>query len=77
MSGTSLKGRSGSGKMIPSWMRFKGDLFNGWEEDGEPQKVLTDEQRAILKALADPVDNKKVLTDEQWKNQVEEWYGLK
>ena len=53
-------------------MRFKGDLFNGWEEDGEPQKVLTDEQRAILKALADPVDNKKVLTDEQWKNQVEE-----
>ena len=76
MSGTSLKERNGSGKMIPSWMRFKGDLFNGWEEDGKPE-VLTEEQRAILKALADPVDNKKVLTDEQWKDQVEEWYGLK
>ena len=62
--------------MIPSWMRFKGDLFNGWEEDGKPE-VLTEEQRAILKALADPVDNKKVLSDEQWKDQVEEWYGLK
>ena len=58
-------------------MRFKGDLFNGWEEDGEPQEVLTDEQRAILKALAAAVDNKKVLSDEQWKNQVEKWYGLK
>ena len=44
-------------------MRFKGDLFNGWEEDGEPQKVLTDEQRAILKALADPVENDKFLYD--------------
>ena len=76
MSGTSLKERNGSGKMIPSWMRFKGDLFNGWEEDGKPE-VLTEEQRAILKALADPVDNKKVLTDEQWIDQVVEWYGLK
>ena len=32
--------------MIPSWMRMK------------KKKVLTDEQRAILKALADPVENK-------------------
>ena len=31
--------------MIPSWMRMK-------------KKVLTDEQKAILKALADPVENK-------------------
>ena len=44
--------------MIPSWLRFKGDFFNGWEEDGEPEKVLTKEQKAILKALADPVENK-------------------
>ena len=64
MNGISLKERSGSGKMIPSWMRFKGDLFNGWEEDGEPQGGLTDEQRAILKALADPVDNKKGVQNE-------------
>ena len=64
MSGISLKERSGSGKMIPSWMRFKGDLFNGWEEDGKPKEVLdkckTDEQKA-----------------EEWKKQVEKWYGLK
>ena len=31
--------------MIPSWMRMN-------------KRVLTDEQRAILKALADPVENK-------------------
>jgi len=31
--------------MIPSWLR----LYS--------KRVLTDEQRAILKALADPVDN--------------------
>ena len=43
--------------MIPSWLRFKGDFFNGWEEDGEPEKI-TKEQKAILKALADPVENK-------------------
>lgn len=53
--------------MIPSWLRLQHNN----------KKVLTEEQRAILKALADPVDNKKVLSDEQWKNQVEEWYGLK
>ena len=37
--------------MIPSWQRFgfQGDLLNGWEEDGEPEKVLTKEQKAILK----------------------------
>ena len=51
--------------MIPSWLRFRGDFFNGWEEDGEPDKkeVLTDEQKAILKALADPVENDKFLYD--------------
>ena len=36
---------------------FKGDFFNGWEEDGE---CKTDEEKA-----------------EEWKRQVEEWYGLK
>ena len=36
--------------MIPSWMRMK-------------KKVLTDEQKAILKALADPVENDKFLYD--------------
>ena len=57
--------------MIPSWMRFKGDFFNGWEEDGEP--VLTKEQKAILKALADPVENDKFLYDSwryKYKNEV-------
>ena len=48
--------------MIPSWQRFgfQGDLLNGWEEDGKPDKtkMLTKEQKAILKALADPVENK-------------------
>ena len=41
--------------MIPSWQRFgfQGDLLNGWEEDGKPEKI-TKEQKAILKALADP-----------------------
>ena len=59
-------------------MRFKGDFFNGWEEDGEPVKSCGGtpagfiseedflnfvdkefkEQKAILKALADPVENK-------------------
>jgi len=33
--------------MIPSWLR----LYS-------KKKVLTDEQRAILKALADPVEDK-------------------
>ena len=33
--------------MIPSWLRFY-----------QKKKGLTDEQRAILKALADPVENK-------------------
>ena len=33
--------------MIPSWLRL-------YSKRG---RVLTDEQRAILKALADPVDN--------------------
>ena len=46
MSGISLRERNGSGKMIPSWMRFY-----------QKKKVLTDEQKAILKALADPVEN--------------------
>ena len=32
--------------MIPSWMRLY-----------QKKKELTDEQRAILKALADPVEN--------------------
>ena len=55
--------------MIPSWMRFKGDFFNGWEEDGEP--VLTKEQKAILKALADPVENDKFLYDSwRYKDEV-------
>ena len=45
--------------MIPSWQRFRGDFFNGWEEDGEPE-CKTDEEKA-----------------EEWKRQVEEWYGLK
>ena len=34
--------------MIPSWLRFY----------QKKEKVLTEEQRAILKALADPVENK-------------------
>ena len=58
--------------MIPSWLRFRGDFFNGWEEDGEPDKkeVLTDEQKAILKALADPVENDKFLYD-SWRYKKE------
>ena len=58
--------------MIPSWLRFGGDFFNGWEEDGEPDKkeVLTDEQKAILKALADPVENDKFLYD-SWRYKKE------
>ena len=46
MSGISLRERNGSGKMIPSWLRFY-----------QKKEVLTDEQKAILKALADPVEN--------------------
>ena len=58
--------------MIPSWLSFRGDFFNGWEEDGEPDKkeVLTDEQKAILKALADPVENDKFLYD-SWRYKKE------
>ena len=41
-------------------MRFKGDFFNGWEEDGEPGEVLSEKEKA-----------------EEWRRQVEEWYGLK
>ena len=39
--------------MIPSWLRFRGDFFNGWEEDGEPDKkeVLTKEQKAIVNRI--------------------------
>ena len=71
MSGISLKERNGSGKMIPSWMRFRGDLLNGWEEDGEPDKKKTlKEQKAILKALADPVENDKFLYD-SWRYKKE------
>jgi hypothetical protein len=55
--------------MIPSWLRFKGDFFNGWEEDGEP--VLTKEQKAILKALADPVENKFLYDSWRYKDEVE------
>ena len=59
--------------MIPSWLRFGGDFFNGWEEDGEPDKkeVLTDEQKAILKALADQVENDKFLYD-SWRYKDED-----
>ena len=59
MSGISLKERNGSGKMIPSWMRFY-----------QKKKVLTDEQKAILKALADPVENDKFLYD-SWRYKKE------
>ena len=38
--------------MIPSWMRMKTKKKEKWI------LVVTDEQRAILKALADPVENK-------------------
>ena len=34
--------------MIPSWLRYL-----------KKEKVLTEEQKAILKALADPVDSIK------------------
>ena len=40
--------------MIPSWLRLQHNN----------KKVLTEEQRAILKALADPVDNKKGVQNE-------------
>ena len=62
MSGISLRERNGSGKMIPSWLRFY----------QKKEKVLTDEQRAILKALADPVENDKFLYDSwRYKDKVE------
>jgi len=60
MSGISLRERNGSGKMIPSWMRFY-----------QKKKVLTDEQKAILKALADPVENDKFLYD-SWRYKDED-----
>jgi hypothetical protein len=58
---------------VEKMIGFKGDLLNGWEEDGKPVKscggtpagfiseedfLNFKEQKAILKALADPVDNK-------------------
>ena len=50
--------------MLPSWLRYY-----------QKKKVLTDEQRAILKALADPVENDKFLYDswryKEYKNEVE------
>lgn len=51
--------------MIPSWLR----LYS------KKKKVLTDEQRAILKALADPVENKFLYDswryENKYKNEVE------
>jgi hypothetical protein len=45
--------------MIPSWLRFY-----------QKKEVLTDEQKAILKALADPVENDKFLYD-SWRYKKE------
>ena len=36
--------------MIPNWLSF-------YSKKMKKKKVLTDEQKAILKALADPVEN--------------------
>ena len=50
--------------MIPSWLRYL-----------KKEKVLTEEQKAILKALADPVENDKFLYDswryKEYKNEVQ------
>ena len=44
--------------MIPSWLRFY-----------QKKEVLTDEQRAILKALADPVENKFLYDSWRYKKE--------
>ena len=44
--------------MIPSWMRL-------YQKKG----VLTDEQKAILKALADPVENKFLYDSWRYKDE--------
>ena len=49
--------------MIPNWLSF-------YSKKMKKKKVLTDEQRAILKALADPVENDKFLYD-SWRYKKE------